>query len=226
MLGFGATGQFAIGQVDTGGAAGAEFIGPDKYMQRLGEPVRARPRSPAAMSPFFFMDPQPFVSFSWFDGLAEPVRRRPRSPAAMAPVHFMQPTPVVSFSWFDALAEPVRRRPALKAGENPSFFWQPTPSPFAASGWFSALSEPVRFKIGLKPWLQQFFTAPPRLLPNPTLFGTLSALETKDVFLAGASAFNPAASAEIGIVDTGFPDAGIGIAVPAVASVRISVQII
>ena len=88
------------------------------------------------------------------------------------------------------------------------------------------MSEPLHAKSGLHAARQQFLAAPSRLLPTPTMFGTLDADETKDVFLAGVSVFNPAASAEIGIVDTGFPLAEIGIAMPTVASVRISVQII
>jgi hypothetical protein len=51
-------------------------------------------------------------------------------------------------------------------------------------------------------------------------------LETKDVFLAGAITFNPPNSAEIGIVDTGFPAVEIGVAAPKVATVSVSIRII
>jgi len=265
VLGLGATGQFAIGEVDTGAAAGAEFIGPDKYMQRLSEPVRFLPAVRASAQQALAFNPQPVVSFSWFAPLSEPVRQRPRSPAALYPSFFYQPapSPFVATGWFTPLSEPVRSKPALRTALQSFIAYVPNPAtvtpfawfrplsepvrikpalaralqPFFATDpsviplqklmtWFAPLSEPVRIKPGLRAWLQQFFTGPPRLLPTPTVTGTLSARETKDVFLAGVSAFNPPASAEIGIVDTGFPVAEIGIATPAVASVSISIQII
>ena len=265
MLGLGATGQFAIGEVDTGVAAGAEFIGPDKYMQRLSEPVRFLPAVRASAQQFLAFNPQPVVSFSWFAPLSEPVRQRPRSPAALYPSFFFQPapSPFVATGWFAPLSEPVRTKPALRAAQQPFTAYVPNPTtvtPFAwfaplsepvrikpalaralqqffatdpsvipltkLMTWFAPLSEPVRIRPGLRAWLQQFFTGPPRLLPTPTTSGVLNARETKDVFLTGASAFNPAASAEIGLVDTGFPLAEIGISAPTVASVSISIQII
>src|SRR5882724_327241 len=115
MFGFGATGQFAIGEVDTGVAAGAEFIGPDKYMQRLSEPVRFLPAVRASAQQALAFNPNPVVSFSWFEPLSEPVRQRPRSPAALYPSFFFQPepSPFVATGWFVPLSKPVRTQPAL-----------------------------------------------------------------------------------------------------------------
>jgi len=201
------------------------------WFEGLSEPVRAKPRSPAALSPYAFWQPapSPFVATGWYANLSEPVRvrRRLREALQQFAAYQANPTTVTPFAWYANLSTPVRIKPALKTSLQQFFATDPSVIPLGRLiSWFASLSDPVRIKLGLKASLQQFLAAPPRLLPTPTLFGILDALETKDIFLAGASVFNPAASAEIGIVDTSFPDAGIGIAVPTVASVRISVQII
>lgn len=173
-------------------------------------------------------NPTTLTPFAWFMPLSEPARSRQGIKSQQQPFLSFNPVPVVPFSWFSALSKPsIVARPGLRASQQQFLAFHPAPSPFVASGWFEPLSDPiVRTRRGLKPAQQQFLAWPPRLLPTPTSTGTLSALETKDVFLAGTSIFNPAASAEIGIVDTGFLAAEIGIAAPAVASVSISVQII
>lgn len=148
MPGFGAIGRFPIAVVTTGGTASAEFIGPDKYMLWLSEPVRFLPGLRAPQQAAFFFDPQPFPSFSWFASLTEPVRAPPRSPAAMAPTFFFDPQPFVSFAWFEALGEPIRARPRSPAAMAPTFFFQP--SPVVSFGWFGSLAEPVRTRPALK----------------------------------------------------------------------------
>lgn len=190
MPGFGAGGELAIGEVTTATFA-AEFIGPDKWMQALSEPVRTKPGLRPGAQQFLAYVPNPttVTPFGWFAPLSTPVRTRPRSPAALAP----------------------------------AFFMHPAPSPFVATGWFAPLSEPVRQRRGLRAAAQQFLAAPSRLLPTPTSFGRLSAIETKDIFLAGASKFNPPASAEIGIAQGSDMLAEIGVAVPTVARVSVSI---
>lgn len=218
MFGFGATGQFATGEV---GAASAEFIGPDKWMRALSEPVRALPGLKVAAQPFFAFNPQPVVSFSWFEPLTEPVRTRPRSPAALAPFHFWQPapSPFVATGWFAPLSEPVRSRPGLKPPQQQFFTIDTSVIPLSKlMEWFSAFSEPVRFKIGLGPQQQQFLAAPTQLRPNPATTGILSALETKDAFLAGTAVWDRVISGEIGVIELSFTGSEIGVIERAVSA--------
>ena len=191
MLGFGATGQFAIGQV----GPSTETVLVDKWFVQFSEPVRFRPGLAASAQQFAALsDPLPFVSFSWFEELAIP---------------------------------PVRTLPGLRPSQQQFFAFQPAPSPFVATGWFEALSEPVRFRVGLRPPWQQFAAAPVQLRPNPTTTGVLSAIETKDVFLAGIQEFNRVVSGEVGIIEASFTGAEIGVAkVPAITSARVSIIIL
>lgn len=228
MLGHGATGQFAIGEF-SGAAGTAETITPDKWFAALSEPVRFKQGLKAAQQQFIALPgPFPFVPFEWFQELSKPsVLTKSGLLPSQQQFFTFNPLPRVSFGWFGGLSEPVRKKPGLTPSRQPFFTTDTTVIPTSKLiEWFAGLSEPVRFRQGLKASLQQFLAEPSRLLPTPTVFGILNALETKDVFLLGASAFNPPASAEIGIVDTGFPAAEIGIAAPMVASVSISVQII
>jgi hypothetical protein len=230
MPGFGSIGQLAIGQVTI---VTAEFF-PDKWMQPLSEPVRLRPGLRAGQQQAHFFDPVPVVSFSWFEALSEPVRSPPRSPAALYPNFFMQPapSPFVASGWFMPLSEPVRFRPGLKAALQQFFTTDPTVIPLTHGliPWFAPLNEPVRKLPGLDAARQQFLAAPSQLRPTPTTTAVLDALETKDVFLGGIAIFNPPASAEIGVVDTTFFAAEIGLiqTTPggSIASVQISISII
>ena len=177
-----------------------------------------------------FTEPVPeFAVFEdkWHSPWSEPSVKKKSGPRACdQPFLAFHPNPIISIGWFEAFSEPVRQKPRLHPALQPFLAYRDNPTTVTPFSWFAPLSDPVRFKRGLRASLQQFLASPSRLLPTPTLFGTLSALETKDSFLAGVSAWNRATSAEIGIVDTGFPAAEIGIAVPTVASVSISVQII
>lgn len=228
MLGFGATGEFAIGQV--GAAAGAEVITPDKWLMALSEPVRFKNGVRASQQQFAaFPSPFPFVSFGWYAELSKPARpTRPSLNASEVPFFFFQPmpSPFVATGWFEPLAEPVRQRRGLPMSLYQFYAADPTVIPTTkVMPWFSSLSEPVRFKVGLRPSLQQFYAAPPRILPNPNLFGVLSALETKDTFLGGAVLFNRPTDAEIGVVNTTPQPAEIGISAAAPAAGVITVRI-
>jgi hypothetical protein len=57
-----------------------------------------------------------------------------------------------------------------------------------------------------------------------SISGVMSALETKDTFFGGGSVWNRVNSAEIGIIDTSSPDVEIGVAIPTVARVRVSIR--
>lgn len=215
MLGHGTIGQFAIGEV--GPSAGAEFIGPDKFMRALSEPVRFKKGLRAAQQQFSALsDPFPFVSFSWFEELSKPpvlkkngLRSSQQQFLAFQPA----PSPFVATGWFEALSEPARKKPGLRPSLQQFFTTDPTVIPVSTvlNGWFSPLSEPVRQKLGLKASRQQFLASPSRLLPTPTLFGVLDALETKDTMLAGALVWNRITDTEIGVVNTTPQPAEIGL---------------
>jgi hypothetical protein len=162
----------------------------------------------------------------WFVPLSEPVRFRPGLKASEQQFIAFHPTPVVSFSWFEALSEPPRFPRRLPPGEVQFDAYVPNPITVTPFAWFMPLSEPPRFPVGLKAPLQQFEARPPQLRPNPAITGIMRALETKDVFLAGATEFNRAASAEIGIEDTSTAAVAAGAGLPTVASVSISISII
>lgn len=211
MLGLGAIGQFAIGEQTI---ASPETIGPDKWYERLSEPVRTRQALLAAEQSFLAFAPQPQVSFSWMEPLSEPVRSPPRSPAALAPFYFYQPmpSPFAATGWFEPMSEPVRTRPALPAALNPFFTGDTVPIPTTKLiEWYARLSEPVRSLPGLAAALQQFLAQPPQLRPNPALTAYMIAVETRDVFLAGAVDFNRPLSGEIGVVEQASTGGEIGV---------------
>lgn len=219
----------ASGNFETLGAVTSEGIFEDKWHFAWSEPiVKTKVGLRTGDQQFSAFPPLSIIDISWFAELSKPrTLQRAGLPPAQQQFFTFQPTPVVSFSWFDWLSDPVRiKRGELAALQQFSATDTAAIPVSRQTNWFAPFSDPVRIKLALKPSLQQFYTGPSRLLPTSTIFGTLSGLETKDVFLLGASAFNPPASAEIGIVDTGFPLTEIGVAVPTVASVSISIQII
>jgi hypothetical protein len=170
MLGLGAIGQFAIGEVGVGTGGGAEFIGPDKYMQRLSEPVRFKLGVKASSQQFLALHANPVVSFSWFETLSEPTRRKPRSPAALSPPFFYQPapSPFVATGWYSPLSEPVRQKKGIHSNKQQFLTYQANPTTVTPFAWFASLSDPVRQKRGLAPRLQQFFATDPTVIPTAT----------------------------------------------------------
>ncbi len=116
MLGFGATGQFAIGEV---GPSTAEIITLDKWFQALSQPVRFLPGLRASQQQAFVPpDLFPFVPFSWFNGLSIPaLRYRPQLSAGQQQFLAFQPapSPFVATGWFMALSEPARKLQGLDA---------------------------------------------------------------------------------------------------------------
>jgi hypothetical protein len=114
MLGFGATGQFAIGEV----GVSTETVSVDKWYVQLSEPVRFRlGLKPAAQQFAALSDPFPFVPFSWFNELVIPaIRTRPGlRPGAQQFIALQPaPSPFVATGWFEALSEPARFRQGLR----------------------------------------------------------------------------------------------------------------
>ena len=229
MLGFGATGQFAIGQV---GVATAETILADKWFVALSQPPRFPIGLKAGEQQFGSLpDLFPFVTFGYFVDLSIPsIRTRPSllageqqfaaADTAVIPVSKLSP-------WFTPLSEPPRFKIGLPAREQQFSAQDTQVIPVSIMAWDVALSAPVRFKIGLRPPSQQFEARPPQLRPNPTTTGVLAAIETKDVFLAGVQEFNRVISGEVGIIESAFTGAQIGVSkVPAITSARVSISIL
>lgn len=200
MLGHGAIGQFAIGEV---GAQAPEFIGPDKFMGALSEPQRRLPRSPAALYPNFFFNPapSPFVATGWYQALSEPQLQKRALRAAAQPFFFMQPLPFVATGWYSPLSEPVRIKPALLRALMQFFAIDPNVIPTTRiETWYQQLSEPQRHKIWLLTALQQAFAGPTQLRPNPDITAVMDAIEQLDTFLGGATSFSTPGSGEIGVL--------------------------
>lgn len=164
--------------------------------------------------------------FSWFAPLSEPVRVRPGLAPAQQQFSAFNPQPFVPFSWFEPLAEPVRKLPALNAAQVP--FTTFNPQPFVPHDWYVPLSEPVRKRQGLDAARQQFLAAPSRLLPNPNVTGTLSAVESGDLFTGGGREWNRVVSGETGIIEQRFTGAETGViqALPSVGASGVIEQII
>lgn len=201
MPGFGAIGEFAIGEL-SGAAAAVEVITVDKWFHELSIPsVRTKAGLAAALQMAFVAPAIPTVSFGWFESLSEPsVKTKPGLRPSQQMSFTTSPQPLVSFSWFGALSEPLVK---AKAGLRPSQQMAATGSlqPFVSFAYFRPLSEPVRFKPGLRASLQMAFTAPPRLLPTPTITGTLNAIETGDTMLWAGRIFSAPVSATIGVIE-------------------------
>lgn len=202
MPGFGAIGEFAIGELP--GTAAVEVITVDKWYHPLSIPsVRTKPGLTAAAQLAFVMPAIPTVSFGWFEALSEPaVKTKPGLRPAQQQAFTTSPQPFVSFSWFGALSEPsVKTKPGLK----PSQQMAATGSlrPFVSFGWFEALSEPpaLKIKLGLKASQQQFLAQPPRVLPTPTIRGTMNLLEQGDAALLGVFHFGTPVEARIGVIE-------------------------
>lgn len=168
------------------------------------------------------------VSITWFEPLAEPVRTRPRLKAGQVPFLAFDPQPFVSFGWFGALSIPaLRTRPALRPPQYPAFVIDTAVIPIGRMNpWFAPLSEPVRKRSGLDAARQQFLASPSRLLPTPSITGTLNAIESGDVFTGGGREWNRVASGEVGIIERGFTGTEIGVSVTPISRASVSIVIL
>lgn len=222
MLGLGAVGQFAIGQV---GSGTAEVITVDKWFQPLSEPPRFR-KFNTALQQFATGSPLPFVPFAWFVPLSEPaVKVKVGLTAGQQQALAFDPVPFVSFGWFAQLSEPVRFKRNIVREQQP-FTTDTSVIPVSMlMPWFAPLSEPPRFKPGLTASLQQSIAWPPRLLPTPTVTGTMSANETPDDFLGSGREWNRVSTGEVGLFTQAFPSGESGIAQPIIATANVSISI-
>jgi hypothetical protein len=169
--------------------------------------------------------PSTAVALDWFQPLSIPVRQKPGLlPSEMQFAATPSFPPIVPFGWFAPLSEPVRTKPGLRPGQQQ--FTSFNPQPFVPFSWFEPLSEPVRFLPGLAASRQQFEARPPQLRPTPTTFGTLSATETKDIFLAGVASWQRVTSGEAGIVQNAFSGGEIGVGVAPITKASVAITII
>ena len=143
------------------------------------------------------------VVWGWFTPFADPALRLQRQLTASEQTFFAAPPAIIApWGWLEPLAEPpIKTKRGVPAAEQQFVAFHPAPSPFVAPGWFSPLSEPVRFKPGLRASLQRELAWPPRLLPTPTITGTLFATDTPDIFFAGGARFNAVISADVGVIE-------------------------
>jgi hypothetical protein len=201
------------------------------WFGNLSEPTRRKKFGlPPYEAPFLAFNPRPFVSFGWFAELSKPQKLEKRGlRAAYQQTLTLNPLPRVSFGWFGNLSDPVRIKPGLKAALQRPFTTDTDVIPVSKLiQWYANLSEPVRIKPGLKSALQQFLASPSRLIPTPTSFGVLDALETKDTFLAGAMLWNRPTNAEIGVINTTPQPAEIGLyqTAPTAGTITVRISII
>lgn len=187
-----------------------EQITEDRWHQPWSEPVRFKPRLREGLQQFISFYPTPLVSFGWDEPLSEPVRFRAFPTREQQFTAFLNPEPTVGSieaRWHFPWSEPVRIKPATPTPEQIYLEWVFSPKEIGLIGWFNPFSLPRTLeKQGLKNYLQQFLAYHPRILPNPTMTGTMSATERGDVFLAGGALFNQVTSAQVGIIEI-FPRA-------------------
>lgn len=230
MLGHGATGQFAIGQVSTG--ATAESITVDKWFVALSEPVRIKQALSATQQHVLEFQPLPIINIGWFSPLSEPVRIKPRLHESLQRFMFEGFQQPVLMNWFMAWSEPVRLKVGLHA-RHQEFLTAQNIFPVVPFGWFEALTEPVRTKPRLLEDIQQFaildllptilmdwfawLSEPVRIKPGlrtqlqevlaratfiPTNYtARLDATEQGDFLTAVLYQFNPAIKAYVDIIE-------------------------
>lgn len=168
----------------------------------VGRPVVGQISEPSGTPPM-----------SWFVPLSEPVQR-PRFKAGEQQAFVAPPfPPIVPHDWFVPLSEPVRKKPGLNPGQVQSFAIDTDVIPVSRINWFMPLSEPVRQLQGLNAARQQFLAAPSRLLPNPNIMGTLTAVEQGDLFTGGGRLWNRVVTGEAGIIEQNLAGAEIGASV-------------
>ncbi|MBV8755404.1 MAG: hypothetical protein JO328_21330 [Hyphomicrobiales bacterium] len=141
----------------------AERVTEDRWHQPWSEPVRTR-WLPPAQQQGLVPDPQPRVSFSWWNWLSEPVRTR-WLPAAEQQVSPFDEDVIWADRWFAWWSEPVvKARPRLAEASQQ---WLAFAPPFSAgavqSEWAGPAPSLVRFQY------QAFARAPaaPELLTLP-----------------------------------------------------------
>lgn len=125
MLGFGALGEFALGE----GPSPAAFV-PGGAISIPAQGARGLP--PSAHPSFFYQPLTPDIKIDWFVALSEPYLVPKRLPPAYNPAFFYHPTPIIQISWVQPPSEPQRFPKRLDPASNPAFvrgtapFYTPT----------------------------------------------------------------------------------------------------
>lgn len=137
MLGFGALGEFALGE---GPSPSATIPG-----GLTNTPPQGRPGvAPHLHSAFFYQPFTPNIQIGWFMGLDQPYLVPKRLQPAYNPEFFFHPHPIIDISWFEALSEPQRFPPRLLTAAEPYYSAEPEPEGDELA-FFQPLSEPKRF---------------------------------------------------------------------------------
>ena len=162
MLGFGAVGQFAVG--DVGGQ-------PSFLSQPLSEPrnpTNFRKAAIALIASGLFAPVVPSPAPVQFpSGWSQPPAQiRQVQYQAYAGVVALEGERVYADKWFNPLSEPVRLKLGLRAGLQ-RYLVAPNANPIVSFSWYENLSDPVRIKRWLAVANQQFFTTSPFSLTQP-----------------------------------------------------------
>lgn len=204
-------GQFQYQSITDPVSTQPESVTEDRWHRPWSEPVRFKISGQLAialMASGLFSFPQSagenITVDKWFASWREPVRFKGvfrGMPTGEQAAGFPSPQPFVSFGWFDKLNEPiVKQKAGLRTGSQS--FHTGSPLPFVSFSWFRPQTElPPKPKIGLAARFQQFLAAPPRLLPTPTITGTLNAIETGDSALFAGLSFARPTTATIGVIE-------------------------
>lgn len=181
MLGLGAIGQFAIGEIGTEASIA--------WLRPLGDIGRRRP-SVAARSQFlaYQADPLTVTPFGWYAPLSEPNKARLTIRERQSVAYQANPLTVTPFAWFAWLSQPTppRRIVPQQSYAGPAQL-RPTPTSFAV---LNALETPDVFLGGGTVWSAiqsgeigvNFVTAP-----------------AGEVGLSGANTASPIGSASVSI---------------------------
>lgn len=201
MLAQGALVQAALVAIPGGTAVAPTFI--NGWFMPLSTPtVRILPGLTPPQQMFLSTVPLfATVPFGWFEPLIDPIRFPPALRTGLQQFLAPSPNPYVTFSWMEALSEPsVKTKPGLRPASQMVLVYHP--SPIINISWWRPLAEPViKTKLGLRASQQQFLAQPPRLLPTPTITGTLSAVEAGDSALFAGLSFARPTTAMIGVIE-------------------------
>ncbi len=204
MLAQGALVQTALVAIPSGAAAAPVFI--NGWYIPLSEPLLKSQQGlrPGQQQFLAAPPPNPTVPFGWYNWLSAPTRFPPRLPTPLQQFLAPSPQPLVPFSWVAALSEPrIKAKLGLRAATQQTLVFHPTPVIDIA--WWQPLALPtIRTLPGLCASRQQFLAAPPRLLPTPTITGTLSAIEFKDTLTFGGMVFAAPSQALVGVIEVTF----------------------
>lgn len=168
MLGFGALGQFALGEVDEGVTETVQY---GKWVTLWGEPVRFPNRLHASLNPFESFQiasfPEAVTESRWHQPWSEPKQVRADAQRREFRAELQQTLAFVDWStsndieaeWHQPWSEPKRFPKRIQPGLEQFLAYQPTP--IIDIGWFGPFGEPKRFQRGSAVYEQPFYSAEP-----------------------------------------------------------------